>query len=202
MTKAIDTQDRIILHMDDNESLQHTVTEGDFEFTFGVPSLFEESSLSLDTLHILQRLLKNPKYTKLIETVKIPSLNVVQQEKTDKESTDTENKKDDKLAMSYQDVDIDKLNHLSYLVQFLPMQIATLASSIAFLNIRISNIRYKNQPITVKSKEKTINIETFEDFVMNVKIKNLNIQDLIDSLNSKLLAWISDIEITPNEVKN
>lgn len=191
--KTLKPEDRFLLNLDD-DPITTVFSEGDFEFSITMPSLFREASLSLDTLEVAKKMLKSTDYEPLLDTIKYPKVEL------DTENKDAKGNLQTKVVM--EDVKLDDITHLTYVLDLLPRVFRTTLSTICYINMFVSGITYKEQQIKVKVNNEIKNIDTFLDFVLYVKNRNLSVNSVIESLYDKIYNWLQETELSATEVKN
>lgn len=163
----------------------------DFQFTLEIPSLLEESALSLSAINAAQIILQNPEYQGLLSKLKYPTFEETKQEEGE-----------DDFQLVEKDLDISKLSHVKYAIRNLPDEFTNTVNNIAYLQLVVKKILYKNQKIWIKNKNEELEINDFINFVSYVKVKNLRVGALTDYLLTRYLDWLENIEVSPQEVKN
>lgn len=163
----------------------------EFQFTLEIPSLLEESALSLSAINAAQIILQNPEYQSLLSKLKYPTFEETKQEEGE-----------DDFQLVEKDLDISKLSHVKYAIRNLPDEFTNTVNNIAYLQLVVKKILYKNQKIWIKNKNEELEINDFINFVSYVKVKNLRVGALTDYLLTRYLDWLENIEVSPQEVKN
>lgn len=195
--KVLTSEERFFLNLD-QEDLSLEVPIHNFTFKLRIPTMSEESRLSLSSITMVRTALSRPEYAELVNSIKIPTLeqgeNVEGQEQVEGETS--------KKKVAFRDPDITKMRDLRFVMRHLPEEFIITINNIAYLNIVVSDIGYGDKELWVTKNGKETRINTFQKFCDHVTRRNLRLGTVIDRLLNEYQDWVGELEVSPDEVKN
>ena len=145
-----------------SDELEHEVTYGDFTFIMQIPPLIEEAGLSLSAISLAQNILRNPEYKHLVENLKIPEI--------DPEAEET--------TIIEKPVDLNRIQQVKYALTLLPDDFTAVINNMAYLNIVVKDILYKDKPLWVQVDGEDIRIDSFRLFAEYIRKRSIRFVQL------------------------
>lgn len=192
MTKkkeSLRVEDRFFINL--NEDISLDVDYEGFTFTLTVPELLVEATVSLGSLRMAQRLLRMPEYSSLLESIKLPKLEMLE-----------EDGKTEEVTVGETSLDLNKIQHIRYALNFFPDEFISTVNNIAYLNLAVSSITFNGKEVWIKVDDEEVLVDSFEQFITHIRTKRIRFGRLVDALIGAYRDWLDAIEVTPQEVKN
>ncbi len=176
--------ERFLLALDDPTT---TLKYKDFEFDVKLLSLIEEAKVTQRARDLLGLFFTDEE----LKDYKVPTLEVEEKE----------GKKE--MKPTFVSPNLDNPAHRDYVFSQLPTNQASLINAAAYLDLVVTEIRYKGNKFSVKRGDEVFDINTFSDFISAMSsINGISLVDLITNLSDFYTEWSKNIDITPVEVKN